>query len=73
MLNLSNHIDDYIIYNYEQKKVIKKKQMQDFMGEINIFFCSQVISPWVSFATCLNLEALQENIEKNQYIPSFKH
>ena len=38
LLNLSSHIEDYIIYNYVQKELIKKTKIQDFIGKMNFQF-----------------------------------
>ena len=43
-------------------------KVQDFIGKRNFFFWPLPISPWVSFATLLHLEAPPENTEKiNKY------
>ena len=68
MLILNCHIEDYIIYNYEAKKKLKMRKIQDFIGKIKLFFFSLLNRPWASFATWLHLEASQENtkiINKN--------
>ena len=67
MLNLNNFTKDYIIiYNYVKNELIINEQ--DFMGKINLFFCTLSINPWASFATWLCLEAPQENTKKiNKY------
>ena len=63
MLNLNGHTKDYIIYNYEQKNLIKNEKNPRFMREINFFF-SLSISPWENFATWLHLEVTQENTKR---------
>ena len=45
MLNLNDQIEDYIIYNYEQKNLLKRRKIQDYMGKINFLRDFLAINP----------------------------
>jgi hypothetical protein len=59
-LDHSNHIEDDIMQNHEQKEKVKKVKNQDSMDKTNLFLSTLPFSPWAVFATWLHVEAPQK-------------
>ena len=49
MLNLNGHIEDYIIYNYEQKRLFKNERNPRFYGWNKIIFLFSAHQPMGKF------------------------
>jgi hypothetical protein len=53
----SNHIDDNIIWNHEQKTKLEKVKIEDSKSKTNFFFTTMPFSFWAVLATWLHVGA----------------